>query len=561
MDKTRESVWRHTKTVVQSSGGMVVARHPYAAQAGAKILREGGNAADAAVAASLVNGVVQPFANTIGGGGVAVVSLPGREPASIDYRYEAPAAAHDSLFSGTAEFTPSFAGWSGVANRANEIGALSVGVPGSIAGLSKLLNLYGTLSFRDIVEPSIALARDGYDTDWYGSLMQGVYLEDLLRYERTAETFLRNGVPHRPAVLQAPDRHVQTKLCQTLQRLAAEGPESFYSGELGQMMLRELEPPMGLFSAHDLLGYRPRLNEPRHVKYRGYTVLTGRHPSVGPLLLGILKNLDICSYEPSSAQRMHLLIEAIRIARTIEADALGESDAALTIEGELDSPELLASLAEAIDPVERSEDWKRLVPFIGESDPDRYRPDGAETTVNIAVVDKDRGCVCLTETILSNFGSMITTGSGILLNNAMYAFNPTPGMANSIGPRLRPLSNMTPLVVATEDVPVLCLGASGGRRISVAVAQILSLVLDHDWPLQDAVSAPRVDVVGGDVLIDSRFPAELLRRLESMGHRLIVKEESLASMNFANPGGIRILPSNDLISGVNPLQTTSAVGY
>jgi gamma-glutamyltranspeptidase/glutathione hydrolase len=548
---------------------MVVARHPLSAQAGCAMLAAGGNAVDAAVAASFAGSVVQPVANTIGGGGVLVLHDPATGSFSIDYLYRAPLRATADMYALEADAAPGLFGWSGVRDQANEIGHRAVATPGSVAGLVRAVEQFGQLSLSDVLAPAIELAHRGFEMDWYGSLMLGSHLDLLTRFPVTARTFLREGrFPYRPLMIGVGDIHRQPELAQTLQDVAKHGARGFYEGRAAEALTREMAVGGGLITAEDLRSYAPGQASTQEIRYRGYRVLG----SPGNWVLytqffQMLGQFDLAGLAVDEPQRLHLLIEVMRRGWADRATYYGDPSFVAAPWQGLASPEYARALAGTIDPRRRSEPTHRPDParFQAELTP----PAGVVTaasapegrTVHISAMDGAGRIASLTETILGNYGSGVTTEGGVLLNNGMMAFSPVPGHQNSIAPGKRPSSNISPLILLTADGhPFLAIGASGGRKIMGALLQIVSLVIDRGLGIQEAIAQPRVDLEGDAVVLDGRFPDTTARGLEAMGHRVVRRVEDLSTFEFGNPCGILRDASGVLHGGVNPYQMTTAVG-
>jgi gamma-glutamyltranspeptidase/glutathione hydrolase len=533
---------------------MVVARHPLAAAAGAEVLEAGGNAVDAAVAASFASGVVQPVANTIGGGGHIVVRPANGAPGAIDYRYMAPSRATSDMFEiGGASPESDLFGWHGVKGGANEVGALAAATPGSVAGLALAIERWGGGSLADALAPAIRLAEDGFEMDWYGSLMQGIHLDMLSSYPRTAATFLRDGgAPYRPRMIGDGDVFRQPALARTLRAIAADGPHAFYEGEVADSVEREIAAGGGILEAADLAAYRPRESTPPEVPYREALVLGPLNMSIIVPLVRMLAAADLRDLPPDDPRRLHLLVEILRRARFDLLRFYGDEEHGEHSWAELSSAERAEELISSIDRRRRTE-----VPG-----PDRTPGGGrGEGTVHLSAVDAQGTAVGLTETILGNWGCGVTTETGVLLNNGMVGFNPAPGHPNSIGAGKRPVSYMSPIVVLGADrAPALSLGASGGQKIAAAVLQVLANVLDLGMEMQDAIEAPRVDLEGEAVLLDDRFPATVEAALREMGHEVVRRAEGLATFEFANPCGIHVGQDGELAGGASQYQQTTVVG-
>ncbi|MGH4018619.1 MAG: gamma-glutamyltransferase family protein [Pseudonocardiaceae bacterium] len=543
---------------MQARNGLVTARHPLAAEAGLDVLRRGGNAMDAAAATIFAIGVVQPFATTLGGGGLLTAWDPLGHGYALDYRSEAPAAATPDMY-GAITATPGLVGWAGVSGRSNEIGHRAVAVPGTVPGLVTAHATMGRLPWREVLAPAIALADRGFETDWYGALMQGAYLDVMLGFDATARTFLRDGrYPHRPRMAGSGDLFRQPVLASTLRELAAGALDAYLAGAAGPALVAELYMHGGMVVTADLAKYRPRQAEPRAVAFRDHTVLGPASGGVYELLFAVLERLDLAGHDPLSPARLHLVAEAVRRCRRVEALHAGEHRSSLWVH----RPELAREVAASIEPERCDDAWREAWWAQGYTAAEAVGAVGHEQTAHVCVVDADRMVVSLTETILAPYGSMVTTPAGILMNNAMFAFVPVPGYPNSVAPGQRPHSNMSPVVVlASTGQPVLAAGASGGQRISAAVAQVVAYVVDHGLSAQEAVATPRLDVVGDIVLLDGRLSDDTAAALERRGHHVERVEEDLSTTYFANPAVILLTDDGILHAGVNPLHLTAAAGW
>lgn len=545
------SEWRHTKTPVEARGGLVTARHPVAAEAGARVLQLGGNALDASIAAMLATGVIQPFATTIGGGGLLTAAMADGRVFSMDYRSEAPSGATPEMFA-AGHITPGVFGWA-LPGRGNEIGHLAVGVPGAIPGYLAAHGELGSLPWQEVLAPAIELAEQGIETDWFGSLMQGMYLDQLLRYETTARTFLRAGkYPQRPATSAPGDMFRQPHLAATLREVAVGGLDAYVTGSATDALSNEMANHGGLITRADIASYRPRLAQPDEVAYHEYRVLGPVHGGIYGLLFAVLDLLDIADTDPLAPRRLHLLAEAIRRCRHVENVHAGDHRSPVWAE----HPTVAAAVAATIDPDRRTDDWRDAWWAQGQSSAE-IRLEG---TAHVSVIDGDGMAVSLTETVLGAFGSAVTTPAGMLLNNAMFGFVPVPGHPNSVQPGHRPHSNMTPLVVLDQSGrPVLAAGASGGQRISAATVQVVTYVLDQRLAPQDAVNTPRLDVQGDQVLLDTNIPVTVASDLDRRGHHVRRVHDDLTTFHFANPA---VLTVHDGVirAGLNPLHLTAACG-
>jgi gamma-glutamyltranspeptidase/glutathione hydrolase len=545
---------------------MVTARHPLAAEAGRRTLRHGGNALDAAVTAILATGVVCPYATTIGGGGLVTVWRPessggrsGGRGFTSDFRSEAPAAADLDAYrprgGGTQDVTPGYVGWR-LPGGVNETGHRAVAVPGSIPGLTEVHGRLGRLPWAEVVQPAIDLAERGVEVDWCSAVLQGAYLDLLLRHETTAATFLRDGrYPHRPAVVGRADVWRQPVLAATLREIAEGGASGYRHGAAGRALTAEMHRHAGLVTGADLDGYAPREAPVRQVRYRGHTVVGPAHGGVYDLMLSVLDRLDLAGHGIGSARRLHLLAEALRRCRWVEEHRLGD--------GSLppDTAREAKAIAASIDPHRRDDGWKDE-PWARHGAGGSAGRRGSEATAHVCAADSSGMVVSLTETILASYGSGVTTTAGVLLNNAMFAFVPVAGHANALRPGHRPQSSMSPVVVLDPTGrAVLAAGASGGPRISAAVVQIVCHVLDHGLSAQDAVAWPRIDVTDDLVLADPDLPRQIAAELAAYGHRVQHIDSDLSDLGLANPSLIARDVEGAWAAGLSPRHQTAAAGW
>ncbi|HEU5288653.1 MAG TPA: gamma-glutamyltransferase [Candidatus Limnocylindria bacterium] len=509
------SDWLHAKTEPVARNGMVTAEHHLAAEAGVEVMRDGGNAVDAAVAAAFVMGVVEPFTSGIGGIAGLVVRRADGSVTSIEGGTRAPKAARPDMFQlvGGGARAGMYA-WPAVKDDANIEGPLSVGVPGQVAALCLAHERYGRLPRSRVMEPAVRIAREGFEIDWYVSLSLAMYHERLHRSGDGGEIFFRrSGAPLRPPMGTEPsDRLVQPALATALETIARDGPRVLYEGELGRAIVEGVRACGGVLSFDDLRGYAAAETAPLATMYRGHRVATLPGLTGGPTVartLAILEAFPVGANEQGGAEHLHLVAEALRAAFLQRFSSL------------------------------------------------------ADHTTHINAVDGDRTLVSLTQTLGQGFGSgFVPKGTGIVLLDTMTWFDPVPGHPNSIGPEKRVLWAGAPTIVLRGHAPLLAVGAPGGRKIMSAVAQSIVNVVDFgDGPL-DAVNRPRVHDEGEGLLVDTRVPEAVRAELADMGHAVQLKEETLMSAWFARPQAILVDPkTGDLRGGVDALKPAAAIGY
>lgn len=448
---------RLTKHAVCTKRGVVSAQNRKAAAVGADILAEGGNAIDAAIAASLALGACEPWMSGLGGGGV-LLHLDGETGRVTAFDFGMIASrqldtADYPVIDGRAnDLFP----WAAVKDDCNVSGPLSMAVPGYLDGIALACDRLGTMPFASLVRPAIALAVQGLEIDWFTSLLVTTAAQDLRRFPTSAGRFLPGGLPPVPAASGETSFLGLDRLPDTLQMIASEGPRGFYEGELATMLARDLAAVGSPISADDLARYRARTVEPLTFSY-------------GDAMVHAMPGL----YAGSTLQHALSLMAEHRF----DGDWPNEN-AFLTY---------VASLKQA---------YATRLATMG----DTGDGPGRSCTSHLTVVDAKGDMVCLTQTLLSLFGSrVVLPETGILMNNGIMWFDPEPGRPNSIAAGKRPLSNMCPAIAENEAVR-LAIGASGGRRILPAVTQILSFVLDYHMSLEEAFAQPRVDVSGDDLV-------------------------------------------------------------
>lgn len=471
-----------TKTTASGRHGIVAAQHRQAAEIGARVLEQGGDCIDAAVATSFAIGVLEPWMSGIGGIGTMVVYRAREERCEvIDFGGMSPAGLDpaDYPLSGAGVASDLFP-WPQVVGDRNLQGATAVAVPGVVAGMGEAHRRHGRMDWLDLVLPSVALAHEGPLVDWFTTVNIASAAAALRQDPTAAAEFLRDGMPpSAPWGVRSQVRLPRPRYAATLEHIAREGARSFYEGDLAQTIAREMRAAGGPLSAGDLAGYQVRVGEALAIPYRQATVYATPELTAGPTL----------------AQTLHLLGGWQPQARP-DADTY-------------------ATCARALQ-----EAYRQRLHDMG--DADGRRAVGAEhlppsCTTHFNVIDGEGNMVAVTQTLLGIFGArFVTPETGILMNNGIMWFDPTPGHTNSLSGDKRCLSNYTPVVARLGGGGRLALGASGGRRILPAVAQLLSWVIDYGMDLQQAFDTPRIDASEGDIVIgDTRLDAQIQARLRS----------------------------------------------
>jgi gamma-glutamyltranspeptidase/glutathione hydrolase len=457
--------------------GMVVSVSAPASAVGRDVLQRGGNAVDAACATAFALAVTWPEAGNLGGGGFMLIHLPGKtEPVFIDYRETAPALASRDMFAQT-ERPSSY---------------LLAGVPGTVRGLALAHRNHGKLPWKEILQPAIQLAQEGFVLDKRLAASLNALVARSANFPELRRVYGQEGS------WKAGDRLIQADLARTLRVLAEQGADSFYKGVIAEQIVAEMKRGGGLIGREDLSGYQAKIRAPIHGTYRGYHVYGPPPPSSGGIclveMLNILENFDLRKQGRWSPQTLHLLIETMRRAYYDRARSLGDPDF-VTIPTHLTTKDYAKKLAQGIDPAHAtaSADLAQDIPLAGE---------GSDTT-HFSVIDRDGMAVSNTYTLEQSFGGRIVVrGAGFLLNNEMGDFNPRPGITdrrghigtlpNQVAPGKRMLSSMTPVIVTREGKAVLVTGSPGGRTIINTVLCVVLNVLEFEMPLREAVAAPRL---------------------------------------------------------------------
>ena len=574
------SIWRPNKDEVIVEHGAVATAHSIAAQVGVDILKSGGNAVDAAVATGFCLNVIEPWNSSIAGHGQMIVHMAstGRSTA-IDYGHRAPKAATADMFCVIGQ-TVEGNGIYEVADRANAVGHLSVGVPGVTAGMCRAHELFGSLPLEQLLEPAVHYAREGFEADSTTCLMIAGSMANLVRYGEAARVFLSDGYPPQPGA-----KIVQRDLADTLERIGREGKDALYRGEIAAAIDEEMKRNGGVLSADDLADYEAQVLEVVSISYSGYEILGSPAPAgtISSLqTLSILESFDLSSLAHASPEHLHLFTEAARHAFADRYSFVGDPDfGPAPLDGML-SKEYAREIALTIDrKVAKLEAERELQPWVAYADsplhdPWHYDPQPkpehtaiasppseGDCTTHFSVIDRDRNMVACTQTAVGGFGSgVIVPGTGVLLTNGMIVFNPMPGAANSIAGYKRGLNNMAPVLVLRDSRPLLSVGAPGGRRIICRIAHILSNVIDFGMSIQEAITAPSVDAAERETFVDHRIDPRTVDILAEMGHNVEVVPEPATGGGFSRPRGVMVDPDTGLLrAGVQPTGTDEARGY
>lgn len=504
---------------VRATQGMVASVDATATQIGVDILRQGGNAVDAAVAVGFALAVTHPQAGNLGGGGFMLLRTASGRATAIDFREVAPARASRDMFldkQGNAD------------SKLSLTSPLASGTPGTVAGFALAAQKYGTLPLSKLVQPAVELARKGIIVnDALADDLNNYGKEVLLSHENSKAIFFKpDGTPY-----QKGERLVQANLAHSLSLIAKQGADAFYKGEIADQITTEMAQHGGLISKADLASYRAVEREPISGSYRGYQVFSMPPPSSGGIhivqILNILENFDLAKMGFGSADAMQTIAEAEKYAYADRSEYLGDPDFVKVPWQALTSKAYAKSLAQQID-------LAKARPSA-EIKPGKLTPYESNQTTHFSVVDKQGNAVAVTYTLNTNFGSGIVAGSsGILLNNEMDDFSARPGTpnvyglvggeANAVQPGKRPLSSMSPTIVAKEGKTWLVTGSPGGSRIITTVLQMVVNSIDFGMNVAEATNAPRFhhQWLPDQLRVEKGFSPDTLKLLRAKGQNVEV---------------------------------------
>ncbi|MBS3652491.1 gamma-glutamyltransferase [Pseudaminobacter sp. 19-2017] len=512
---------------------MVVAPQPEAVEAGAEILKSGGNAVDAAIACALVQGVVDPMMCGIAGFGSMGVYAPsqGRHK-YIDFHAPAPLAARDDMWEDLIEGEARDGYGFILAGRVNDIGYQSACVPASLRAYELAHSQYGSLPWAEVMAPSIDWAKKGWTVRphvhafWSDEGKMGrVANHERLRHTPSGRALYcrEDGSPK-----MVGDLVINPDLANTLEAIAREGADVFYKGDIAGLIAEDMKANGGLISREDLATYQPKVLDPLWGEYRGYRVATNHPPGGGIMLLqmlNILENFDLRDIGHNTDEYIRIVCEAMKYA-TIDKDRfVGDPDFVDVPVSRLAAKDYAKELADRIRAGDKAD-----VPRFNSGLP-------SKDTTHISIVDRDGNCVTMTHSLGMPSG-VVTKGLGFMHNGCMGVFDPRPGRAGSIAPGKARFSSICPSIIFKDGEPYVVVGAPGATQIAMGVLQSILNVLDFDMTMSEAVSSPRFSATSNAIDVTNRIPRFVTRALEEKGYEVI---RSPLSFSIAWVHGIRIV--------------------
>lgn len=489
------------KQVVRSAGGVVAAQHRKAAEAGAAVLAGGGTAIDAAVATSFALGVVEPWmSGPLGGGAMVFYQAAENNIKTIYFGMKASEALLPEAYPVVTSEATGLFGWPGVEGDRNLHGATAMAVPGTVAGMELAHQKYGTLPWHQLLQPAIELAKEGLLVDWYTSLMIAGSAKWLSQDSDAARMFLDEGTWPKAAgwTASTQEKIDLSSAASTLEFLAVEGPRSFYEGEIAKALVSDVTMKGGFLTHGDLAQYKPIEAKPLTVNYRGAKIFTAPEMTSGPNLIRFLERLSA-----------HRLV------------------------GKLPGEEAFLRYAEVLA---GERNWR--LSNMGDNEDAR----SPACTTHFSIVDRLGNMCSVTQTLLSAFGSrVVSPTTGFLANNGIMWFDPVPGNRNSIAPSRRCLMNICPTLGEVNERR-FALGASGGRKILSAVAQLVSFLVDFDMTLEEAFHHPRIDASGTTLAMDPTLPFEVK---EALSRQFVTTEAPRTTYAYPFACHVGVLSDHD----------------
>ena len=520
--------------------GVIATGRAECTEIGLEILKQGGNAVDAAVAVGFALGVCEQQSSGIGGGGFMTLRLATGETFFLDFRDRSGAAASLDMW----EVNPD----GSVLNQENKIGGKAVAVPGDVKGLLYALETYGTMDREAVMAPAIQMAEEGFVVSHITSRDIKDAYRAILQHDSTAAIYLdEDWVPFEAGdVIRNPD------LARTLRLIADQGESAFYRGEIAEKIVSAVQADGGCLTLEDFANYTINVTEPVHGTYRGYDIYSSNLPSSGGTIivemLNILEHFDVSALDPESPAYFHLLSEVMKLCYADRARYMGDPEYVDVPVAGLTNKAYAKAQAARID-LNRSQTYEAADPWPFESD----------STTSYAILDAAGNMVAVTKTVDATFASgLVAEGTGILLNDTLFDFSTDPLSPNVVAWNKRPLSSMSPTLVLKDGQPVLVLGAPGATRIISGVLQVITKIIDHGMDVQAAIDAVRMHDDFGIFIIERRVDETVLEALRAMGHKVNASE---VWFTFPCVQAVQRLDDGTLRGAADPRRDGKAAAY
>ncbi len=519
---------------VIARNGMVASQERYATEAGLAVLKEGGNAVDAAVTVGFTLAVTLPEAGNIGGGGFMLVHMAkDNQTLAIDYREKAPKAATRNMFlnaNGEVDL------------KKSRFSYLAVGVPGTVAGLTMALEKYGTISLERALKPAIDLAEKGFPVS------EGLHNSLIATKAQMQASPASMAIFYKPGgvAYEVGEMLVQKDLAKSLRLIAKDGAKAFYQGAIASAIVADMQANGGLITKEDLAAYQPVMRKPIRGTYRGYEIASMPLPSSGGVhlvqMLNVLEGFSVRELGHNTAQTIHLMAESMKLAYADRSKFLGDSDFVPVPVAGLTSKSYANDLRRKIN-INRATQSLEIAP----GNPNKFSE--STNTTHYSVMDKYGNAVANTYTLNLAYGTSLTAaGTGILLNNEMDDFSAKPGVPNAFGlvggefnaiePEKRMLSSMTPTIVMKDGKPYLVTGSPGGSQIITSVLQVIMNVIDHNMNITAATNAIRVhhQWLPDELRVEQGLNGDTRRLLTEKGHKIAVKDAMGSTQSIMRVG-------------------------
>lgn len=514
---------------ITAKHAMVAAAHPIASSVAIDILKQGGNAVDAAIATAFALSIAEPNASGIGGGGFMIIKMADQsEPIMIDYRERAPEKATPEFYYKTE---------SSFRELTQEGNSTAIGVPGLVSCAELALKKHGSMTLERVLAPAIKLCREGLVVSEKLNGMIADNYEKIFKYPATSAIYLSESLP-----LEAGSILKNNDLASIFEKIVNNGAKIFYQGEIAEAIVAEIKQRGGIFELSDMKSYQAKLRKPVMGSYRGYQIISTAPPSGGGThlieLLKIMEGFDVKSMGCNSAQFIHAFTEAMKMVYADKAAYAADPDFYAVPVDSLIGKKHVKKLRSLINLKQATFDYL----------PPRFKISESNSTSHLSVVDDKGNVVALTQSINSFFGSgLVVPGIGILLNNHLSDFEDEPDRPNSIAPHKRPTSSIAPTIILKKGKPFMTLGTPGGTRIISSLAQIIINVIDFGMSMDEAIEAPRVHCLNKVLHIEGRIPGDVIEKLKTMGHN--VKAHPDFDNYFGGAQGILINQKSGMLHG------------